>query len=413
MSTSGITTRIFLSAGEASGDHYGAQLITALRRSLPDAEFFGLGGREMESAGFHRVIKAEDVAVMGITEVLLHLPRIYGSYRKLVASIRTNPPQVAVLIDFPDVNLRLARELKKLNVPVVYLVSPQLWAWKRKRLRWVQERVTRMLVIFPFEERFYRARGVTAEFIGHPLADNPLPTISRDELARQTTFVAPGGTRHALDPNKPWIALLPGSRVGEMLHNLPELVKAAYALGDQYEFIVPVAPTLTVAQIGKLEFNLGTWTPTDGPPPRISFVKDAAAALLHADASVVASGTATVLAALMGKPFIVVYKVSALSYAIARRAIRYPAEIAAPLDEEGHPPVAMVNLIAGRRVVPELLQHRFTPENMHAALKPLLHDTPERAAMVAALAEIRTMLRPTDVPAIERAAASVLATLQG
>jgi lipid-A-disaccharide synthase len=400
--------RIFLSAGEASGDHYGAELIRVLRRTLPDAEFFGLGGTSMESAGLHRIIKAEDVAVMGITEVLLHMPRIYRSYRKLVASIRANPPQVAVLIDFPDVNLRLAKQLKKLNIPVIYLVSPQLWAWKRRRLRWVQERVSKMLVIFPFEERFYAARGVTVEFVGHPLADEPLPTISREELARKNTSIAPGGERYALDPKKPWIGLLPGSRVGEMLHNLPELVKAAYALGNEYEFLVPIAPTLTVKQISRLQFDLGSWRPADGPPPRISLVKDAAAVLFHADASVVSSGTATVLAALMGKPFIVVYKVSALSYAIAKRVIRYPEEIPAPLDDQGHPPVAMVNLIAGRRVVPELLQHRFTPENMKAALLPLLRDTPERAAMLTGLAEVRSILHPVGRPSMERAAAAVV-----
>ena len=404
-------SRIFLSAGEASGDHYGAELITVLRRSLPNADFFGLGGTKMESAGLNRVIKAEDVAVMGITEVLLHMPRIYGSYRKLVASIRANPPQVAVLIDFPDVNLRLARELKKLGVPVIYLVSPQLWAWKRDRLRWVQERVTKMLVIFPFEERFYAARGVAVEFVGHPLADAPLPTISRKELVRQSKSLTPGGVRHTLDPLKPWIALLPGSRIGEILHNLPELVKAAYALGPGYEFLVPVAPTLTVKQISRLEFNLGNWSPSATSPPHISLVKDAAAALYHARASVVASGTATVQAAMMGQPFIVVYKVSALSYAIAKRAIRYPDEIAAPLDAEGNPPVAMVNLIAGRRVVPELLQHRCTPDNIVATLRPLLAETPERAAMLAGLAEVRALLHPMGVPSIERAAGTVLAAL--
>jgi len=401
--------RIFLSAGEASGDHYGAALITALRRAKPDAEFFGLGGTAMESAGLQRVVKAEDVAVMGITEVLLHAPRIYGSYRKLVASIRANPPQIAVLIDFPDVNLRLARELKKLNVPVIYLVSPQLWAWKRRRLRWVQQRVAKMLVIFPFEEHFYSARGVQAEFIGHPLADDPLPTISREELAQQSTSLT--GEQSKLDPAKPWVALLPGSRIGEIKHNLPEMVKTAHALGDAYEFLIPVAPTLTLEQISQLKFDLGKWKPT-GAPPKIVFVRDAAAALFHAHASIVASGTATVLAALMGRPFIVVYKVSALSYAIAKRAIRYPAEIPAPPDAAGNPPVAMVNLIAGRRIVPELLQQRFTPENAAAALQPLLADTPERAAMIAALAEVRTLLHPAGAPAIERASAAVLDLLK-
>ena len=203
--------RIFLSAGEASGDHYGAQIIAELRGRNPQAEFFGLGGREMAEAGLDRVVRAEDVAHMGITEVIRHTPRVYGSYRRLVSSIRERRPDVAVLIDFPDVNFRLARELKKLDIPVVYFVSPQLWAWKRKRLRWVQERVSRMMVIFPFEERFYRARGVDAEFVGHPLAELPLPTMSREDYAAE----------HGLDPTKQWIALLPGSRRKEVTANLP------------------------------------------------------------------------------------------------------------------------------------------------------------------------------------------------
>jgi lipid-A-disaccharide synthase len=196
------SSRIFLSAGEASGDHYGAQIIAELRARLPQAGFFGLGGREMEQAELDRVVRAEDVAHMGITEVIRHMPRIYGEYRRLVASIKSRRPDVAVLIDFPDVNFRLARELKKLNIPVVYFVSPQLWAWKRRRLRWVQERVSRMMVIFPFEERFYRARGVDAVFVGHPLAELPMPTSSREEYA----------LKYGLDPAKQWIALLPGSR---------------------------------------------------------------------------------------------------------------------------------------------------------------------------------------------------------
>jgi len=403
--------RIFISAGEASGDHYGAGLITAIRRTLPEVEFYGLGGMAMQNAGMHRLVRAEDVNVMGISEVLLHLPRIYRYYRKLVDSIREHPPQLAVLIDYPDVNLRLARHLKSLGVPVVYLVSPQLWAWKKNRLLQVQERVSKMLVIFPFEEAFYRHRGVQAEFIGHPLADDAATTIPREEFAQQTTSLGPDGTRHRLDPAKQWIALLPGSRVNEMLHNLPEMVKAAYELGDSYEFLVPVARTLTVKQISKLEFDLGNWAPGENPPPRISFVRDAAAALHHARASIVASGTATVQSALIGNPFIVVYKLSPLTYRIAKRAVKYPVEIPATVDEYGHLPVAMVNLIAGRRVVPELLQHHFTAEKMVSELRPLLADSPERVKMMAALAEVKAMLHPSSTPALERAAVSVLGML--
>src|SRR5271169_345095 len=191
--------RIFLSAGEASGEHYGASLIHAIRKLAPNAAFFGLGGQRMETAGLRRIVRAEDVAHMGITEVIRHMPRIYGEYRKLKASIRQNRHDAAVLIDFPDVNLSLARELHHLDVPVIFFVSPQLWAWKKHRIHQVQRHVDRMLVIFPFEEQFYKGHGVAATFVGHPLADLPAPTFSRAELA----------TAYNLDSGKPWVALLP------------------------------------------------------------------------------------------------------------------------------------------------------------------------------------------------------------
>jgi lipid-A-disaccharide synthase len=151
--------RVFISAGEASGDAYGAELITQLRHQLPTSSFTGMGGVQMERAGQERIVRAEDVAVMGVTEILRHIPKIYGHYRRLVSSIRRERPDVAVLIDFPDVNFRLAKHLRRAGVPVVWFVSPQLWAWKRGRLRWVQDRVDKMLVIFPFEEKFYHERG--------------------------------------------------------------------------------------------------------------------------------------------------------------------------------------------------------------------------------------------------------------
>ena len=181
------TPTIFVSAGEASGERYGAMLIEAVRALRPEAEFFGLGGTAMEAAGCERIVRAEDIAVMGITEVLRHMPHIYAEYRRLVRSIRARKPDLAVLIDFPDVNFRLAKELKRSGIPVLYFVSPQLWAWKQHRVRWVRERVTKMLVIFPFEEKYYRDHGVDAEFVGHPLADLPLPTISRQDYARSDT----------------------------------------------------------------------------------------------------------------------------------------------------------------------------------------------------------------------------------
>ena len=407
--------RIFLSAGEASGDHYGALLIAEIKHRLPTATFHGLGGAEMRTAGQQQTIRAEDVAVMGITEILRHIPRIVASYRKLVASIKQQRPDVAVLIDFPDVNFRLAKHLQAAGVPVIWFVSPQLWAWKRSRLRWVQQRVSKMLVIFPFEETFYRNRDVAAEFIGHPLAEAPLPATSRDEYA----------STYGLDPAKPWIALLPGSRWKEIRANLPTLHELAVSDlisthsseitfdGDhlelpttahtRYEFLLPVASTIDLQRlrnyIAELDDNSFHYFAED-PMYRgirslhLHLVPDAREALHHARASVVASGTATIQAAVIGNPFIVVYRVSPLTFALAKKLVEYPAEFPSMTDASGNQPIAMVNLIAQRRLVPELLQQNFTAANVAAALSPLLADSPEREAQIAGLAEVRSRLNP-------------------
>ena len=428
---------IFLSAGEASGDHYGAELIAALKPVLPHARYTGLGGTAMEAVGQRRVVRAEDVAVMGITEILRHIPRILTSYRRLVRSIRAQRPDVAVLIDFPDVNFRLAKHLKRMGVPVLWFVSPQLWAWKRRRLRWVQQRVSKMLCIFPFEQPFYAARGVQAEFVGHPLAGQPLPTISREayaEAARNTLqeqwhFALDvlheqpfsswkarrdgDGLRYALDPAKEWIALLPGSRPGEIKANLWEMLGGAMALGSTYEFLIPVAPTIGDDLLKSIQASVGETLETPKPVPRITFVRDARAALLHSRAAVVASGTATVQAAVIGTPFVTVYKVSKLTFAAAKRLVRYPAEIKAEVDRHGNLPIAMVNLIAGRRVVPELLQEQFTAENVAAHLHLLLEVKPEREAQLARLAEVRMRLQSMgDKSPIERVRDAVLDALE-
>src|SRR3984885_12586311 len=234
--------KIFLSAGEASGEQYGALLMTEIRRLAPEAEFFGLGGMRMASVGLRRVVRAEDVAVMGITEVILHMPHVYAEYRKLKASLRAERPDIAILIDFPDVNLSLAAELRRLHIPVVYFVSPQLWAWKKWRIRGVRRNVNRMLVIFPFEEDFYRAHGVSAEFVGHPLADLDPPTVTRERFASE----------NGLETSKFWVGLLPGSRTRELLANLPPMLETARLLGPKYEYLLPVAPTLKESQVQAL-----------------------------------------------------------------------------------------------------------------------------------------------------------------
>lgn len=407
---------LFLSAGEASGDQYGAQLIHALRQSLPQATFSGLGGPLMQQAGQTRIVRAEDVAHMGITEVLRHAPYIYAQYRKLVRHIDANPPQAAILIDFPDVNFRLARELKKRNIPVLWFVSPQLWAWKRRRLRWVQQRVAKMLVIFPFEAAFYRNRKVTAEFVGHPLAELPLPTIPREAYAAHNN----------LDPAKPWIALLPGSRWREIEGNLPTMVEMACRFPRNAEYILPVASTIDKKRLAGFTAGWITHYPGTNPTlqlPYIHLVADAREALHHARASVVASGTATVQAALIGNPFVVVYRVSPLTFRLAKHFISYPEEIwPSPLnrplaegnpyyDREGNLPIAMPNLIAGRRIVPELLQSAFNPETLNQTLEPLLADpdTPTRTQQIAGLADLRTLLTTPGPTPIERVRDAVLA----
>jgi lipid-A-disaccharide synthase len=374
--------KVFLSAGEASGEQYGALLMTEIRRLAPQAEFFGLGGTRMANLGLRRVVRAEDVAVMGITEVILHMPRVYAEYRKLKASLRAERPDIAILIDFPDVNLSLAAELRRLHIPVVYFVSPQIWAWKKWRIRGVRRNVSRMLVIFPFEEAFYRSHGIAADFVGHPLADLDRPTVSRE------TFASENG----LDASKFWVGLLPGSRTRELLANLPPMLEAARLLGPENEYLLPVAPTLQHAQVDAQVRALASQA--KGVTVRV--VHDARAVLQHARASIVASGTATVEAALIGNPFVVVYRVSRITYAVAQRVIRV-----------AH--VGMVNLIAGRRIVPELIQHDFTASKVAEQLRPLLENEEARATMQSELRSVGTALKVgsdggTKQTAIEHAA---------
>ena len=464
---------IFISAGEASGEHYGALLVAALKKRLAadgqTASFFGMGGERMAAVGLECVVRAEDMAVMGLTEVVRHLPRIWREFRKLKQAVRDRRPSVAVLIDFPEIHFRLAEELHRLGVPVIYFVSPQLWAWKKKRIRLVQKYIDKMLVIFPFEEAFYRERGVKAEFVGHPLAELALPSVSREEFAAE----------NGLDPAKIWIGLLPGSRPKEIRDHLPTILQAARGLaagltepaadnpdalkghgfsrvvsgpnenaalaaegmrvGEKtipqglkpipsisgpvarlkpcpfkamdssdsldsasdaatagFEFIIPLAPTLNAAQRDEVR----RLVKAHGAGLAVRLVDDARATLLHARASVVASGTATVEAALIGNPFVVVYRVSALTYAIAKRVVEVPH-------------VAMANLIVGKRIVPELIQSDFTAENIVQEIKRLLPDGAPRQSMMEELAQVRGLLgKQSAGGAIDRVAEITLEILR-
>jgi lipid-A-disaccharide synthase len=370
--------RILISAGEASGEMYGAGLIEALKRRDPALEFFGVGGQRMRDAGCNTVVDAKDLAVVGITEILGHLPKIYGLFHKLIAEADRRRPDLAIVIDSPAFNWRVARQMKKRGVPVVYYVAPQFWAWRQGRVKLLREYIRKALVIFPFEEKFYRERGVDASFVGHPLAELPPPAITRESYAGQ----------YHLDLNKCWITIMPGSRVKEVRMNLPTLLDAATLLGSGFEFLLPVAPTLDRELLEQSTRGRG-----------ITVVSEALPALHHARAAIVASGTATVEAAMMATPFVMVYRVSALTYTLGKPRIKVPY-------------FAMVNLIAGEKIVPELVQDDFTAERVVARLKELISEGTARRTMLEGLARVKAQLRSPDSgdarPAAERAAESVL-----
>jgi lipid-A-disaccharide synthase len=299
--------------------------------------------------------------------------------------------------------------MRKRGIPVVYYVCPQFWAWRQGRVKLLRKYVNKALVIFPFEEKFYRDRGVDATFVGHPLADLPVPTISREAYAAE----------HALDPAKPWITLMPGSRRKEVRMNLPTILEAADRLGANYEYLLPVARTLDKPFLESLvETRLAASRPSeqkhDAQPgsetgqapslhgaPRIHLVPESLPALRHSRAGIVASGTATVEAALMGTPFVMVYRVSPLTYVLGKPRIKVPH-------------YAMVNLIAGEEVVPELVQHKFTADNIVAELSKILPDGPARETMIQGLTSVREKLKKPDGnqhPA-DRAAEIILSMLK-
>jgi lipid-A-disaccharide synthase len=378
--------RLLISAGEASGEAYGAALIAALRKlaaqSNKSLEFFGVGGQQMEQAGCELVVNAREIAVVGLAEVVEHLPRIYRLFHHLVREAERRRPDAVVVIDFPDFNFRLAREMHKRNIPVIYYVSPQLWAWRPSRIELVRKYVRKMLVIFPFEVEFYRRHGIEAEFVGHPLADVKSPATSRNEFAAQ----------YDLPFEKTWIALLPGSRHGEVSRIFPKLLETAKLLGPEYVYITPVASTLDPEWMKSFVEKHG------GPPVR--FTQDAQSTLALCRAAAVASGTSTVQAALLGTPFAMVYEVAQLTWRLGRRLVKLER-------------FAMPNLIAGHDVVPELVQGGFTPQRLCAALQAILPDGAARAAMIEGLSEIRRALQSPDqrISSSERAARAVLQVL--
>jgi len=331
-----------------------------------EINFFGAGGERMRAAGCEIVVDAKDLAVVGITEVLSRLPKILGLYRKLIRSADEKRPALAVVIDAPAFNWRVARQMRKRGIPVVYYVCPQLWAWRQGRVKLLRTYVNKALVIFPFEEKFYRDRGVDATFVGHPLADLPAPATTRQAYAAE----------NRIDAAKTWITLMPGSRRKEVRMNLPTILEAADRLGSGYEFLLPVARTLDAAFLK----GLTETRQAASLQQNIRLVPEALPALFHSRAGIVASGTATVEAAIMGTPFVMVYRVSRLTYALGKPRVKVPY-------------FAMVNLIAEEEVVPELVQHKFTVENIVTEMNKIIPDGELRSRMMRRLAAVKARLK--------------------
>jgi lipid-A-disaccharide synthase len=354
--------RVLIVAGEASGDLYGGQLIREVTRLAPAASFFGIGGASMRQAGLKALSRSEDISVVGLFEVIRHLGVIRRALKSVTESIRTERPDLVVLIDFPDFNFRVARAARASGVPVLYYISPQVWAWRRGRVKTLAGLVDKMIVIFPFEVDIYRKAGVDVEFLGHPLVD---------EVSLQVRGLTAARGRH------PSVALLPGSRRSEIERHMPVMREAARIIAERLpdaSFTIPLAPTLVREDIER-------YLADSAVPIRV--VEGALHRVVKgADVAVVSSGTATVETALLGTPMVVIYRLNPLTFFLARRLIRVPY-------------IAMVNLISGRLVVPELIQDKASPEAIAREALIILNDAEVHRRMKADLREVaRVIGRP-------------------
>ena len=372
--------KVLIIAGEASGDLHGSHLVKAMLSLNPGLRFYGVGGDQMRKVGVKLLAHISDLAVVGITEVLFKLRTIYRVYRKLKHSLVSDPPSLIILIDYPDFNLLFARAAKKKNIPIVYYISPQIWAWRSGRIRQIGRLIKKMIVIFPFEKEFYEKAHIDVAFVGHPLLDSVQSHLSRDEAFRQ----------FALLPGVLTIGLLPGSRMSEVTRNLPPLLKAVPLISRQLnsvQFIILAAPGLDSDKIK------GMVSP-EGPIVRV--VEDNIYDVMQiSDLLLVASGTATVEAAIMGTPMVVVYRVSPFSYLLGKLLINVKN-------------IGMVNIIAKKTIVPELIQGDLNPKQIATTVLSILRDPSAREIMKKELVEVRKKL---GNPGASLHAAHIITTL--
>ena len=378
-------SEILIVAGESSGDLYGADLVSELKARVSKGQlnFFGCGGERMRQAGVETLIDMHQLAVLGPLEVVSHLSHLFSALRQLEIAAKERRPILAILVDFPDFNLRLAKKLFAIDIPIIYLISPQIWAWRGNRIKSIRQIVKRMLVILPFEKEYYSGRGVEVDYIGHPLMDRVFTTTSKHLFFE----------RHSLDERIPTVSLLPGSRRKEISYNLPILLRTAKRLhwNRQIQFLLPlvsdvhypIARRILKEELGEL-------------PARI-VVDDTYNVVGHSDLAVVASGTATLEAALLGTPLIAVFKISNLTWIIGQYLVRVPH-------------YCLVNLIAGKRIVPELYQAAFTEEDLYNEITKFLDNEALLNRVRIELNEVRKKLGRGG--AMARAAEQILTFLE-
>jgi len=355
---------IMIVTGEASGDHHGALVLQALQERFPDVRCCGIGGDELQRSGMRLLQHNRDLAVVGVVEVLAHAPHILRAFRVLRRQIRTAPPDLIIFIDYPDFNLRMAAYASRRGVPVLYYISPQIWAWRQGRAKKIARIVDTMAVIFPFEVPFYKNVGLDARFVGHPLMDRQPELLARSDALR----------RFGLADTWPIVGLLPGSRAGEIKRLLPAMVGAAAHIHKRYpdaQFIIPAAPGLDPDTIAAATQGLQA-------PVRV-IPGDFYNAVNSCDLALVTSGTATLQTALLEKPMIIVYRISPLTYFVGRMLIRVPC-------------IGLANIVAGTKIVPELIQHEATAERIAEETLALLNDTRRRSDMQRQLAAVKQAL---------------------
>ncbi|GAB4364252.1 MAG: lipid-A-disaccharide synthase [Calditrichia bacterium] len=356
--------KILIVTGEASGDRHTAEMVKELQVLNPNLEFYGIGGDALQERGMHLLFHIRQMAFLGFVEVVKHLPFIWQVYRRLKNWMKTENSQAVILVDYPGFNLRLAKLAKNLGIPVIYYISPQLWAWGEKRVEKIRRYVDLLLVIFQFEVEFYRKHGITAHFVGHPLVEEVDIRLSEEEFRR----------KHHLDPEKPIVALLPGSRSLEVKSLLPPMVEASlqFAESDKVEWCVGVASSIDKRLFSEML----------GKTNHLRLIRNDTHHLLrYAHVALLASGTATLETGLLQTPMVVLYKILPLTYLIGKRMIKIPY-------------ISLANIVLGKKVVPEFIQDQVTAANILAELNRYFYDADHYQSIVKELAKIREILGP-------------------